>query len=295
MHPQWDNIRKNLGEWHGSFTQYSPEGIWVKETPSVLTLREDQPGQQMTLVLDRTPPSGITDTTVRKFSYPGPAPYVYFFETGAFSQGGLQYSSSQFGAELALTQDNQRRRCVQMYAGNADHTSHLTYITLIQEQQGEPAAERLPALTLANLQGRWVGKAKVVLARTASEGLSISAPSEPSAWHLSGSTPSMADSTTDSIEHPVRYKTTIGEIYHQAVVATLQGQRLVAQDDLPWQMLLLPDSTYCILPQQIYPGRPFTLEMGWLITPCQCQRLLRCYNAQGEWTHLIFAIDEKIA
>ncbi|MEM9164085.1 MAG: DUF3598 family protein [Cyanobacteria bacterium P01_F01_bin.4] len=297
MHPhrrcQWDNIRKNLGEWYGSFAQYSPDGTWVKATPSLLTLVEDQPDQQMTLVLERTPPNGITDTTVRKFSYPGPAPYAYFFETGAFSQGALYYQPGQFGAELALIQANQRRRCVQMYAGSADRTSHLAYVTLIQEQRGEPVVDCLPPLTLADLQGGWKGQAKVVSAQTASEKLSKPVPSEPSAWHLNLCAPPIKDSIGDPIEPLVEYQATIGEIYQQTIVATPQGQRLVAQKSVPWQMLLLPGSTYCILPQQIYPGRPFTLEVGWLIAPRRCQRLLRCYNAQGEWTHLIFATDEK--
>ncbi|MEM8807716.1 MAG: DUF3598 family protein [Cyanobacteria bacterium P01_G01_bin.38] len=292
MHPQWDNIRKNLGEWYGSFAQYSPDGVWVKETPSVLTLVEDQPDQQMTLELKRTLPDGITDATVRKFSYPGPAPYAYFFETGAFSQGALYYQPGQFGAELALTQANQRRRCVQMYAGSADHTSHLVYVTLIQEQRGEPVADRLPPLTLTDLQGNWQGQAKVISAQTASEDLSKPVPSEPSTWHLNGAPP-IGDSTGDPIEPSVEYQATIGEIYQQTIVATPQGQRLVAQTDAPWQMLLLPNSTYCILPQQIYPDRPFTLEMGWLITPRRCQRLLRCYDARGKWSHLILATDEK--
>lgn len=299
MHPQWDNIRKNLGEWYGSFAQYSSDGVWVKETPSVLTLVEDQPDQQMTLELKRTSPGGITDTTVRKFSYPGPAPHVYFFETGAFSQGARRYHSGQFGAELALTQANQRRRCVQMYAGNADLTSHLAYVTLIQEQRGEPVADYLPPLTLADLQGSWQGQAKVVSAQTASGDLSRSVPAEPSAWHLNCAPP-IEDLIRDPIEPSVEYQATIGKIYQQTIVATAnvatpKGQRLIAQKDAPWQMLLLPGSTYCILPQQIYPDRPFTLEVGWLIAPRRCQRLLRCYNAQGEWTHLILAIDEKQA
>ena len=35
---QWDRLLKNAGVWQGSFTQFSPEGQLVKDTPSKLIL-----------------------------------------------------------------------------------------------------------------------------------------------------------------------------------------------------------------------------------------------------------------
>ena len=52
---QWDCIRQNIGTWHGSFSQFSPSGELVKDTPSVLTLEETDPGKIIFLTLDRFP------------------------------------------------------------------------------------------------------------------------------------------------------------------------------------------------------------------------------------------------
>ncbi|MEL6456600.1 MAG: DUF3598 family protein, partial [Cyanobacteria bacterium J06623_5] len=116
MLSQWQCIQQNIGTWHGTFAQFSPDGDLVKETPSVLTLEETQPGQRMQLTLERTPDGGTTDITRRSFSAPGPAPYVYFFESGAFSQGTAQWSKfGQFGAEMSLKVGDRRVRFVIMY------------------------------------------------------------------------------------------------------------------------------------------------------------------------------------
>ncbi|MEO0455781.1 MAG: DUF3598 family protein [Cyanobacteria bacterium P01_A01_bin.114] len=303
MHAQWDNLRKNLGNWYGSFNQYSPDGVRLKATASQLTLVEDQPNQQMTLVLKRTPSGGIPNTMVRTFRYPGAAPHIYFFETGAFSQGPLQWQAfSQFGAELALKDDDRRRRCVYMYAGHADKTSRPAYITLIQEQRGESAPENLPEnlseTALANLSGRWGGTAARVSSHQLAEDASQAPFIEHSHWQL---IPSLTPPNTRpnipseaSAEAPFTYQSQIGEIHHQTAVAHPQGRRLVCQTDSTWQMILLPGATFCILPQQIQPGRPFTLEVGWLTHTHRCQRLIRCYSAQGEWTHLILTAEEKL-
>ncbi len=66
---QWSYIRKNIGEWRGSFIQFSPTADQMSETPSVLTLEEDHPDQHMTLVLKRTPQGKNTHTLERDLGY----------------------------------------------------------------------------------------------------------------------------------------------------------------------------------------------------------------------------------
>jgi hypothetical protein len=36
---QWDCVLQNLGEWQGSFTQISPAGEVLKDTPSLISLQ----------------------------------------------------------------------------------------------------------------------------------------------------------------------------------------------------------------------------------------------------------------
>lgn len=38
MRSQWDCLLENLGEWQGSFTHFAPDGIALKEIPSVVIL-----------------------------------------------------------------------------------------------------------------------------------------------------------------------------------------------------------------------------------------------------------------
>ena len=100
---QWECIKENIGVWQGSFMQFSPEGELVKDTPSVLKLEETEPDQTMVLTLERMPADEPKKVNNLTFTYPGPAPYTYFFRCGAFSQGSSQWSSfGQFVTEFSL-------------------------------------------------------------------------------------------------------------------------------------------------------------------------------------------------
>jgi hypothetical protein len=45
---------------------------------------------------------------------------------------------------------------------------------------------------------------------------------------------------------------------------------------------------------QTKPWQSFFLEVGWLITPTQRQRLIRRYNAQGGWESLTLVTETKL-
>ncbi|MGH2415734.1 MAG: DUF3598 family protein, partial [Microcystaceae cyanobacterium] len=38
MSAQWQYLLKNLGEWQGSFTRFSPQGLLIEDTPTVVSL-----------------------------------------------------------------------------------------------------------------------------------------------------------------------------------------------------------------------------------------------------------------
>ena len=278
---QWDCLRENLGEWHGSFTQFSPDGIELKDTPSVLVLEESPGSQTIRLVLTRSPVDAPVHEMVRSFSYPGPGWTVPFFETGAFSQGSLQWAPvGQFGAELALRSGDRRLRFVQLFEGTADSKSHLTDITLIRETRAGCHESPSPTLTVDALVGHWVGKAVTRY-------------------------PSGADATvvdTDlriAVDGPTLTQTLMfGAGANARTVESsgrIEGNSLwFGQGQSAYRVLILPGGGSVVSPRVIErdcqrhgePKRAFLLEAGWMITPTYRQRLVRQYNEKGEWVSL---------
>ncbi|NEP15931.1 MAG: DUF3598 family protein [Leptolyngbya sp. SIO4C1] len=278
IYSQWDCIRENIGDWHGSFAQYQPDGTLDKLTPSQLTLAETTPEQQMQLTLVRTPPEG-PHTVRREFSYPGPAPHVYFFKTGAFSQGPLQYRGyAQFGAELSLKADSRRLRFVQMYEGATDGTSRLDYVTLIREQLDRPPPIAETGLQLSQLRGVWSGQT-IVFCPTENR-----LKTDCSRWQIE-----------TEAETGLEIYDRIEPVYERRLTATVSQPQAPGKPTDGWRLMLLPDGAACLLQQQLSAKTAFTLEAVWLLSPLQRQRLIRCYDQQGRWTHLILAIEEKVS
>lgn len=274
MTAQWQGLLQNLGEWQGSFTQFSPQGEEINDVPSKLSLQyADQEEKQIKLTLQRFPAGEPVHEISFNYHYPGPAPQqVPFLPTGAFSQGSVQWSPvSDFGAELSQICCNYRVRLVQRYAFG----SALTGITLIRETRQGSTATATPTLTTADLIGTWEGEA-------ISYGADARV-SEPFATHL------QVSESNHSLFQELRFS--------DQVIATsgqIQGSRILFESgSLPMQLLLLPGGASSLCPLQIRAGVPFFLEVGWLIEPGLRQRLIRNYNAQGEWVSLVQVIERK--
>jgi Domain of unknown function (DUF3598) len=150
---QWDCFLQNLGEWEGSFTTYSPQGDLRETIPSRLKLEErsGEPGVFLTLKRDSPKHPQPLEMNFASLSRS-----LLFFETGAFSQGSMQFSpySSQFGGEFGLVTPDRRLRVVQMY--NAE--SELNYVTLIREQRVGSDVPEQPPLQVDDLVGAWRGE-----------------------------------------------------------------------------------------------------------------------------------------
>ncbi|MEQ8461969.1 MAG: DUF3598 family protein [Coleofasciculus sp. E1-EBD-02] len=114
MRSQWDCLLQNLGEWQGSFTRFSPQGEALTDTPTVVSLEGLNQNKTVRQVIRRYPRDRAVEETVLEYSTL--ARSVLFFETGAFSQGSMQWGPfSEFGAELGLIAGNRRLRLVQLY------------------------------------------------------------------------------------------------------------------------------------------------------------------------------------
>ncbi|MEM9976498.1 MAG: DUF3598 family protein [Cyanobacteria bacterium P01_D01_bin.2] len=275
---QWTYIRKNIGEWRGSFIQFSPTAARVSDTPSVLTLTEDRPGQHMALVLKRTPPGQSTHTMERDLGYPGAIPYICFFPTGAFSQGAMQRRSwSSFGAECSLLADDCRLRLVQLYSGNASGDHTLDYVTLIPEYRSPRAGENLEKLKshldMETVLGTWQG-----------DSLYLSA---------------TMDNPQVGVSHWQAQR--VGDILTLSLGSETQPQQFTAIDRHRWQAVgaprqlwLLPGDVSCM----VYPHLPrhhhARLELCWYLSSERRQRLVRDYDADGNWVGTSLMLENRI-
>jgi Domain of unknown function (DUF3598) len=267
---QWDCFLQNLGEWQGSFTTYSPTGELRETIPSRLKLEErsGEPGVFFTLKRDSPKHPQPLEMNFASLSRS-----LLFFESGAFSQGSMQFSpySSEFGGEFALVTPDRRLRVVQMY----NPQSELNYVTLIREQRvGSDAPER-PPLQVEDLIGEWRGESVTLFPDLH--------PAMHSTSHLA------IERSGDRLIQTLQFgDRTI------ATEATIDGDRLLYSGVVPVQILLLPDGASANCPLKVSLGQPFVLELGWLRSPTLRERIIRSYDAKGEWVGLTWVTETKV-
>ncbi|MEH2410593.1 DUF3598 family protein [Nostoc sp.] len=276
MKSQWECFLQNLGVWEGSFTNFSPQGTLLNDTPSRLSLEGLNNNQTVRLTLSR---SG--QDVKREFSYVGGG--LLFFENGSFSEGLIQLRPfSEFGAELALVHENRRLRLVQLF----DQTGNLSGLTLIPEHlAGTQTAER-PTLQLDDLLGEWRGEAVTIYpdwrSRSVSEGDSPDTYSTTLKLQLDD-TGRLIQSTSFGD----RTITSIATIKDPIILFDQDPQKQV-------QVLLLPDGASATSPLKVQLRQPLFLEVGWLIQPNLRQRMIRSYNEKGEWVSLTLVTEERV-
>ncbi|HEY9611790.1 DUF3598 family protein, partial [Allocoleopsis sp.] len=157
MLSQWQCLLKNVGEWQGSFTHFSPQGQYIEDTPTVVSLEGLNNNQTIRQIVRYLPPDQAVDEKVLEYSSLNRS--ILFLENGAFSQGSIQWGPfSEFGAEFGLIQGNRRLRLVQLF----NKESQLAQLTLIREKLAGTDAPERPPLTLEQLLGEWQGEAVTI-------------------------------------------------------------------------------------------------------------------------------------
>ncbi|MGF1569567.1 MAG: DUF3598 family protein [Nodosilinea sp.] len=272
MASQWQRLLKNQGTWVGSFTQLSPQAELVQDTPTEVALIPRDQGATLRQEIRQQPPGQPVEETVLEYRSLGRG--VLFCESGAFSQGSLQWSPvSEFGAELGLICGTERLRLVQLFQPQAG----LSRLTLIREHLQGTAPVLRPALTVEQLFGTWVGQAVTVYPDLR--------PEQGMATRLEVQ-PAGSDRITQTLifgDNPAI------QSQGRVVGASLQfdqGQSSVT-------VLPLPGGGSATFPARVQPGQPFFLEVGWLITPGLRQRLIRGYDRQGTWESLTW-VEEQV-
>ncbi len=277
MLTQWDYFLKNLGEWHGSFTRFSPSGKKLTDTPTLVTLERLNERKNVHQVVRYLPPDEPSRDVV--VDYDSLNRSIIFFTNGAFSQGSMQWSPySTFGGEFGLIDNDfgdgsRRLRMVELY----NSASELDKVVLIREKLPDSNVPQRPALTVASLLGEWQGEATTMYAdlRNPDTFTSYLQIEQKDSEHIEQSL-SFGDRTISSI-------------------ARIENSKLLFENSsIPTQVLLLPDGASCNCPLKIQLGHNFVLEMGWLLKPDIRQRIVRSYNEKGNWVSCTLVTEKKV-
>lgn len=272
MTTNWENFIKNIGEWRGSFTQISPQGEILKSTPSILNLEAIDNNQAVLFRLRRFDSNNYDSSPIQDYQqeYRSLAKENIFFNTGAFAKGTLQLAPfTEFGAEYGFIDENRRSRLVQLF----DKQGKFSNLTLIREFRTGTEAKERPPLTVEQLIGKWEGQAHTVY--------SDLRPSETNTSYLE-----IKELDNGYLEHKLSFA---GQ--NISSKAKIAGNKLIFEKEGNIrEILLLPDGISSNVPVQLELRKPFFVEAGWLVTDNERQRLIRTYNAKGEWissTHVI--------
>ncbi|MGB3765982.1 MAG: DUF3598 family protein [Phormidesmis sp.] len=273
---QWQRLLKNNGTWQGSFTQLSPDGLQLSDTPTEVALLPYDENRAMRQEIRRYPQAdyqGQPSETV--LDYRSLSRSTLFFEDGAFSQGSTQWGPfSEFGAELGLISGQRRLRVVELF----DKSGELSQVTLIREKlKGSDAPIRAP-LKIADLLGTWQGESVTQYANLRPE--------------KTQSTQLKIEQEADST---IRQTLVLSEQRLMSTTGRLIGNRLsFTQGSQLMQVLLLPDGATATCPRCITPRKPLILEAGWLLDANTRQRIIRTYDASGAWVSLTLVEEKKV-
>lgn len=271
MKSQWECLLQNLGEWQGSFTHYTPEGKFVEDIPTLVSLTGLNDDRTIRQIIRRFLPSGEVEDKVLEYSSLGRS--TLFFDGGAFSQGSIQLAPfSEFGAELGLIDDGKRLRLVQMF----NRAGNLAKLTLIRERLAGKESWQSENLKVEDLLGEWQGEAVTIYPDWRSP--DVYATNLQVGLEDSGNLVQNLSFGDRTISSTARIEGSI--LYFD------RGSSKV-------QVLLLPDGASSTCPLQVKLGQPFFLEVGWLIESHLRYRLIRSYNEKGEWVNLTLVKELK--
>jgi Domain of unknown function (DUF3598) len=276
MENNWENFLKNLGEWHGSFTSVSLTGELLDSTPSILNLTGFENNQRVEFRLRRFGSGGYSDPPTSDYSqeYRSLGKQAIFFDTGAFSKGSLQLAPfSEFGAEYGFVAENRRMRFVQLY----DRQGTLSSLILIREFRSGTDAHERPPLTVDQLFGQWQGTAHTVY----------------SDWQPSDTTTTHLD-VKDIGGGRLQQQLSFGDRTSTSIARIQDNSLHFEESPSPRKILLLPDGASSNTPLHLNHRQPFFVEMGWLVTANERQRLIRSHNEKGEWVSATHVIEHRV-
>ncbi|MEM9948198.1 MAG: DUF3598 family protein [Cyanobacteria bacterium P01_D01_bin.36] len=274
---QWQRLLKNAGTWEGSFTQISPQGHICSDVRTEVELTPTDEGKAMHQEVRRYPEH--KSPPIQKLDYHSLNRATLFFESGAFSQGSMQWGPfSNFGAELGLISQNRRLRLVQLYNPKEEKLT----LTLIREQLTGTKEPERPPLQLSDLLGKWQGECTVQYADLSPES------------HGGSGEYTLEQIGPQSVQRIIHRGEGVPPFVHNGSVA----ERTISftQGNGPTsKTILLPDGAYCAYPAIFNPRQNFLfIELGWLLDSHTLQRMTRSYDATGAWSSLTLITERKV-
>ncbi len=276
MGEKWENFLKNLGEWRGSFTQFSLQGEQLSSTDSIINLESFDNDQAFTFRVRRFGDGGYNTPPIQDYQqeYRTLGRQILVFETGALSKGTLQLAPfTEFGAEYGFVATDRRLRFVQLY----NEQGEFQGLTLIREFRAGTTAHERPHLTLNQLLGVWEGQAFTHYAD----------------WQ----NPTQYSTRLEISESGDRQILQTLEFDGQRLTSTarVEGKQLWFEDNAPRVVTLLPDGASSNVPLKLSHKQSFFVETGWLISSIERQRMIRHYNDKGAWTGSTHICERKIS
>lgn len=285
MTSQWQNFLLNRGEWHGSFTSLTADGIVTDSTPSILSLDPDDDDRLVRFHLRRFGSEGLGSAPTREVrtDYRTLGRQVVFFDTGSFSKGSLQVApNTPSGSEFGFIDADRRFRLVQLFTDVGAFDGHV----LIREFRAGTEAQERPPLSVDHLCGIWRGQASTItadwpLADQKSVEIRLDRSVVDGRDHLTMQTSFPSDSRPCSDP--------CASDLCSSITGSMQGGVLCVEGSLPRRWHLLPDGGYSLVPLQVSHRQAFLVEAGWMPASNRLVRLIRCYDATGAWqssTHI---------
>lgn len=276
MSSQWDNFLKNLGTWRGSFAGMNLDGEISDEVPSILKLSLANGNRdKVDFTLRRFGNGGYDSepTSNMATEFTGLGRHTVFFETGSFSKGSMCLSSiSPFIAEFGLIEGDRRLRMVQMY----DDNFQFNKLVFIREfREGTEAQER-PLLTIEQLLGTWESEYYIYTP-------DFEPPKINQSRMILQKEGDFLHCKLEMEHHSFNSK---GEIAGNKI--------LFREGSMPRQLTLLPDGGSINVPPRLEQKKAFFVEAGWLVSDNIRHRIMRNFNAQGEWESSTLIIEKRV-
>jgi hypothetical protein len=276
MSDQWSNFLQNLGTWQGSFADMTLNGEILSDVPSILSLSTvDGDRDVVRLHLRRFAGGDVQGTPTSDIchDFTSLGRHIIFAETGCFSKGGMCLSSiTNFVAEFGFVYGDRRLRMVQMY----DDNFRFKQLVFIREfREGTNAQER-PPLTVEQLAGVWEA-----------ESLTYKPNFDPPT-HSTGRL--RLNIAGDSLESVLEFGDR--QITSKARIAGNQIQ--FSDSPLPRQITLLPDGGSINVPLELKRNQAFFVEVGWLVEADLRLRIMRNFDAAGNWESCVFITERRV-
>lgn len=263
---QWNGLLKNVGKWEGSFTRMDLDGKVLEDMPTLVQI-EALAGNTVRQTNRYYHPDNSLKSE-KEYIITSLSQGLLFFENGAFSQGSMQLAPfAEFGGEFGLIHENRRLRLVLLY----NNDNQFSRFTLIREQLAEGGAQPSASLSVDALLGEWEGEA-VQLDQNHFD-------------RQTYSTRLVVKKEGSRIVQNIQAGT-----FQMTSSAEIVGSRL---DFGKVQVRLLAGGASCVCPTIAEIGKPFFLEIGWLIAPDLRQRITRNFNGKGEWTGVTLITERK--